>query len=806
MAAKYAGSEETVTTNSNLRASALLFDSRCNINYGTGCNHGLERKCPSTPSNRLPPSSSSEFSYSDPRHLARSPPHPPSSWQVAQILDSPSGLPPQHDAHLSTPPSPPSLAVPAEEGQDASASIANTLTQSIRASFNPLSCRALLSAPINHSVDRPIHHHRTRVRGLALCDSPVSSQSSWTGLPAVWRLVDGARHRAEMSRPLLIAAEATAENDLNCLLRQLEEVESTMKQLEQDDGGFTRRYSLASSSTTDPNTGCNPSPAPDAPEQVTPPPLFPLATNGHGHTNNAEQRSAETAVRRPALVPRSLPLRSPSPSNTDYELADEASVAFLLAPSIVTSTKITHMGPHDGDLIDEAPPVAVPSNEAQSSRLSSFDSTPVRRSSLAALRPPLPPPLSQNPLATSLATTCSSNEASFSDKSVSEFPELSNTLSQVVDLADRLQLNKLVVRIFRPDRTTKAILIDQRMAAGEIASMLIEKNFLEPCVKLCLVEKVPSLKVERVFEESDIVAECILAWPIKSQNMIFFESRDDHFGFIESPKDWLGETYADAHGFHSSDSVQTMLENFTSSGLAEWHDFLYIRKPGEKTWTRRMCVLRNSGLYATKKNKKAFLVSDLVRLLALDDKLHIYTTTGGWSRMRAPTPHGFALKTYAAQDFSSSHVFCFCAPDENALKQWACRLRLAKYGISLLRDYQIAKERVSRCLSGDPQTQKTVAEIKQLTRQSSVEWARSSSLQALQPPLPRPQAPGVNLNPVNQVTTARTMTPPPLVQQRITPRTPKSTTTLRRPPDLLFRNGYVKHHSTGAPSQHFYIR
>ncbi|KAH9285777.1 Abnormal cell migration protein 10 [Echinococcus granulosus] len=705
---------------------------------------GLERKCPSTPSNRLPPSSSSEFSYSDPRHLARSPPHPPSSWQVAQILDSPSGLPPQHDAHLSTPPSPPSLAVPAEEGQDASASIANTLTQSIRASFNPLSCR-----------------------------------------------------------------EATAENDLNCLLRQLEEVESTMKQLEQDDGGFTRRYSLASSSTTDPNTGCNPSPAPDAPEQVTPPPLFPLATNGHGHTNNAEQRSAETAVRRPALVPRSLPLRSPSPSNTDYELADEASVAFLLAPSIVTSTKITHMGPHDGDLIDEAPPVAVPSNEAQSSRLSSFDSTPVRRSSLAALRPPLPPPLSQNPLATSLATTCSSNEASFSDKSVSqvsEFPELSNTLSQVVDLADRLQLNKLVVRIFRPDRTTKAILIDQRMAAGEIASMLIEKNFLEPCVKLCLVEKVPSLKVERVFEESDIVAECILAWPIKSQNMIFFESRDDHFGFIESPKDWLGETYADAHGFHSSDSVQTMLENFTSSGLAEWHDFLYIRKPGEKTWTRRMCVLRNSGLYATKKNKKAFLVSDLVRLLALDDKLHIYTTTGGWSRMRAPTPHGFALKTYAAQDFSSSHVFCFCAPDENALKQWACRLRLAKYGISLLRDYQIAKERVSRCLSGDPQTQKTVAEIKQLTRQSSVEWARSSSLQALQPPLPRPQAPGVNLNPVNQVTTARTMTPPPLVQQRITPRTPQSTTTLRRPPDLLFRNGYVKHHSTGAPSQHFYIR
>lgn len=42
--------------------------------------------------------------------------------------------------------------------------------------------------------------------------------------------------------------------------------------------------------------------------------------------------------------------------------------------------------------------------------------------------------------------------------------------------------------------------------------------------------------LERVFEESEIVADCILAWPVKSQNMIFFETREDHFGFIESPK------------------------------------------------------------------------------------------------------------------------------------------------------------------------------------------------------------------------------------------------------------------------------
>ncbi|VDD76382.1 unnamed protein product [Mesocestoides corti] len=304
------------------------------------------------------------------------------------------------------------------------------------------------------------------------------------------------------------------------------------------------------------------------------------------------------------------------------------------------------------------------------------------------------------------------------------------------------------------------------MTAGEVASMLVEKNFLEPSIKLCLVEKVPSLKVERVFEESENVAECILSWPIKSQNMIFFESRDDHFGFIESPKDWLGESFASIHGFHSNDSLQNMLDNFASSGLAEWHDFLYIRKPGEKTWARRLCVLRNSGLYATKKSKKSFSASDLIRLLVMDDKLHVYTTTGGWSRMRAPTPHGFALK----------------------------------YGTGLLQDYQTAKNRVSGGREG--QITKATTDLKKLGRTSSLEHARSAIDNAFQTPqlLTRRQASAGNLN-----TTKFT---PPIPQQRVASLTPQPnlSTIFKHPLDLSLQNGGIKHHSTGAQSQHVYIR
>lgn len=728
---------------------------------------GLENKCPPTSSNHLSsnsisPSPSSKASpYSGPHHISRTPVTPSSSpWRAAQMLDSPPppALPPRRDFPImsskqvtSTPPPPPTLF---ENEDNEGRKRASTLTQSIRASFNNLSCK-----------------------------------------------------------------EETAENDLNCLLRQLEEVENTMKQLELDDGDFTRRYSLASSSTTDPNTGCNPSPAPDAPEQsisspTLPPPLPPLPSNGYGNgtgligysngytnrpTKEDSQHPIDRIALRPALLPQNLPTSARTSSPSDYELAEEAMKECYHhngngAP--VEQHRSLEMAP---------PPLPPPIQTPVLNRLSAFDSPTTSSgcsSSISAAALHQKPPFQSSPnqnnrLGNITPAACASNEGSLSDKSMSECLEISKKLNQVVDLADRLQLNKLVVRIFRPDKTTKAILIDQRMTAGEVASMLIGKNFLEPSVKLCLVEKVPSLKVERVFEETETVADCILSWPVKSQNMIFFEIREDHFGFIESPKDWLGEAFANANGFHSAESVQKMLMNFTSSGLAEWHDFLYIRKPGEKTWTRRMCVLRNSGLYASKKNKKTFSPSDLVRLLVLDDKLHIYTTTGGWSRMRAPTPHGFALKTYAAQDFSSSHVFCFCAPDEAALKQWACRLRLAKYGISLLRDYQIAKERMNTHLGSDTRMPNSTIELKKVMRQSSVDYARPYTVQT-----PRRQASAGNLNAIKPMCTPQTG------QQRVASLTPQPTSVVLRhsPFETSINGNDYKHHSTGVPPQHFYIR
>ncbi|VDP72901.1 unnamed protein product [Echinostoma caproni] len=167
---------------------------------------------------------------------------------------------------------------------------------------------------------------------------------------------------------------------------------------------------------------------------------------------------------------------------------------------------------------------------------------------------------------------------------------------------------------------------------------------------------------ERVFEEHEKVADCILSWPTRSQNMIFFEERDDHFGLIESPGTWLGDEFVTKYRYASADAMQMMLNNIEQAGFPEWRDYLYIRKPGDKTWSRRLCVLRSSGLYTSKKNRKV-------------------------------------LNPYSAQDPASTHVFCFCATDETALRNWVARLRIAKYGRQLFLDYQSALARVQRQLA-----------------------------------------------------------------------------------------------------------
>ncbi|VDK20289.1 unnamed protein product [Taenia asiatica] len=180
---------------------------------------------------------------------------------------------------------------------------------------------------------------------------------------------------------------------------------------------------------------------------------------------------------------------------------------------------------------------------------------------------------------------------------------------------------KVILRVHQPDRTTKAIYVQSRTDAGEVVLILAAKNFLPLSTKMALVEKVPSMKLERCFEDDEPVRDCILSWPVNSDNLIFFEERHDLFGLFEDPQD--------------------ILEKDGANRLPPFKDYLYILQPSNK-WKRRYCVLRSSGLYASKKQGSD--ISELVRVTAFGEHLHLYTTSGGWRKDNTPTPYGFVLK------------------------------------------------------------------------------------------------------------------------------------------------------------------
>ncbi|VDL16388.1 unnamed protein product [Hymenolepis diminuta] len=236
---------------------------------------------------------------------------------------------------------------------------------------------------------------------------------------------------------------------------------------------------------------------------------------------------------------------------------------------------------------------------------------------------------------------------------------------------DDEQDKKVVLRIHQPDRTTKAVYVQSRTDAGEVVLMLAAKNFLPLSTKMALVEKVPSMKLERCFEDDEVVRDCVLSWPVSNENLIFFEERQDLFGIFEDPQD--------------------ILEKDGANRLPPFKDYLYILRPNNK-WKRRYCVLRSSGLYASKKQGSG--ISELVRVTAFGEHLHLYTTSGGWKKDNTPTPYGFVLKPHSVVKMDPHMVRAFCAANEESLRIWCSLLRIILMGPRLLQTY---RQRLAAC-------------------------------------------------------------------------------------------------------------
>lgn len=243
-------------------------------------------------------------------------------------------------------------------------------------------------------------------------------------------------------------------------------------------------------------------------------------------------------------------------------------------------------------------------------------------------------------------------------------------------------VKKLFIKAFTVDGSTKSLLVDEKMAVGYVTRLLADKNHVQMDPKWAIVEYIPDLYMERVYEDHELLVENLMLWTRDSKNKLLFVERPDKTQLFTQPEMFL-LSQSDKGGGNSDydeHARNMLLEEFFSTStnsIPEVEGPLYLKSESKKGWKKYHFVLRASGLYYFPKEKSK-TSRDLV-CLAKFDVNHVYYGLGWKKKYKAPTDFCFAIKHPVMQDPKSTKYIKFlCAEDSAALERWMVGMRIAK--------------------------------------------------------------------------------------------------------------------------------
>lgn len=309
-------------------------------------------------------------------------------------------------------------------------------------------------------------------------------------------------------------------------------------------------------------------------------------------------------------------------------------------------------------------------------------------------------------LSGSTRTHSPDNDSAFSDSvsllsSESSASSGRNEISQIDNIgaatkAEKIRLamqkikeasvKKIFIKVFNDDGSVKSLLVDESMTCGYITRLLAEKNHQPFDQYSSLVEFLPELHMERVYEEHEILVTELMRWSYWSKNRLHFTRRPERNLLFTSPQLVTG---IHVEVSRSASSVDVLEEFFSGAGVPSVEGPLYIKSDSKKGWKRYHCILRSSGLYYWPKEKAKSSSKDLV-CLATFDVNHVYYGVGWKKRFKAPTDYCFGLKHPSLQEppKSGKYIRCLCAEDQVSLHRWVTAIRVAKFGRQLLDNYR----------------------------------------------------------------------------------------------------------------------
>jgi hypothetical protein len=252
-------------------------------------------------------------------------------------------------------------------------------------------------------------------------------------------------------------------------------------------------------------------------------------------------------------------------------------------------------------------------------------------------------------------------------------------------------IQKLFVKVFTADGSAKSLLVDEKMLCSYVTRLLMDKNHVEADPKWAIVEHLPELYMERIYEDHELLVDNLMVWTRDSKNKIFFSERPEKNKlFVEPEKFLLSMTDRKDAIDYDEHSRSLLLEEFFSSNAAnvpEVEGPLYLKADSKKGWKKYHFVLRASGLYYFPKDKVKS-AKDLVCLATFDNN-QIYCGLGWRKKYKAPTDFCFAIKHPRLQEpKSTKYIKYLCAEDRQSLERWMVGMRIAKYGKQLMENYR----------------------------------------------------------------------------------------------------------------------
>uniref|UniRef100_A0A671KK69 Ras-associated and pleckstrin homology domains-containing protein 1-like n=1 Tax=Sinocyclocheilus anshuiensis TaxID=1608454 RepID=A0A671KK69_9TELE len=253
------------------------------------------------------------------------------------------------------------------------------------------------------------------------------------------------------------------------------------------------------------------------------------------------------------------------------------------------------------------------------------------------------------------------------------------------------QVKKLVIRVHMSDESSKTMMVDERQTVRQVLDSLLDKSHCGYSPDWALVETIPELQMERIFEDHENLVENLLNWTRDSQNKLMFIERIEKYALFKNPQNYLlGRKETSEMADRNKEALLEECFCGSSVSVPEIEGVLWLKEDGKKSWKKRYFLLRASGIYFVPKGK-AKASRDLVCFLQLDH-VNVYYGQDYRSKYKAPTDYCLALKHPQIQK-KSQYIKYLCCDDVRTLHQWVNGIRIAKHGKQLYVNYQEAMKR-----------------------------------------------------------------------------------------------------------------